>query len=396
MAQVSEAKVPTAVDEVPPGTVCSGCGQEGKIECPICAKLKAPKIYYCSQECFKQNFNNHASVHQLYMKVSKFVPPPFNYTGTLRPHYVSPRRKVPDHIPKPDYAEHGDPISERISSRGYTTPIYTQQEIEGIRLACQKSREVLDMAANMIKPGVLPEDIDAAVHNMCIEMGAYPSPLNYKGFPKSCCISVNEVICHGIPDFRPLQNGDIVNIDISVYYKGYHGDVNETFVVGEVDEVGKQLIKTSYFALEEAIKIVRPGTLFRDFGEVISSYCQRNGKFSVVRSYGGHGIGELFHCAPNIPHYAKNKAVGACRPGMIFTIEPMVNEGTYQDVTWPDDWTVATADGKRSAQFEHTILVTKDGCEVLTARTSKSKKQWWEEEAETAAGATTEATEAKE
>jgi methionyl aminopeptidase len=185
------------------------------------------------------------------------------------------------------------------------------------------------------------------------------------------------VICHGIPDARPLEDGDIVNIDVTVYYQGVHSDLNETHTVGEVDEKYKKLIKCSHDSLMKAIEIAKPGTFFRDFGGVISKFAKAEG-YSVVKSYCGHGIGTLFHSAPNVPHYAKNKAIGILKPGMCFTIEPMINEGTWKDTTWPDDWTSVTVDGKRSAQFEHTLLVTETGCEILTARTSESPKLPWE------------------
>ena len=358
----------------------AGCGKPGTMQCPICLKLKAPVTPFCSQDCFKSNFAKHASVHVLYLAVNKFTPPAFQYTGTMRPAYVSPRRSVPDHIKKPDYAITGDPISERLQKAGFTTPVYTPQQIKGIRAACELARRVLDMAANvcivvglavsgraclwllrcgvlyrsereplrqpftshlvslsrrgqMVKPGVLPEDIDVAVHNMTVENNAYPSPLNYYDFPKACCISVNEVVCHGIPDFRPLQDGDIVNVDISCYLNGYHGDVNETYTCGKVDDKSKALIKASHDSMMAAINEVKPNILFRDFGNTISSVCRRAG-FSSARAYCGHGIGELLHAAPNIPHYANNKAMGSCRPGMVFTIEPMVNAGTWKELTW--------------------------------------------------------------
>jgi methionyl aminopeptidase len=229
----------------------------------------------------------------------------------------------------------------------------------------------------MVKPGVTTEEIDALVHNLTIECGAYPSPLNYRGFPKSCCTSINEVICHGIPDVRPLEDGDIVNIDISVYYKGFHADLNETFLVGNVDQSSKMLVKASYDSLMKSIEFAKPGVLFREFGSIITQVVKKHG-LSVVKSYCGHGVGELFHCAPNIPHYAKNKAVGTLKPGMAFTIEPMINAGAWNDLTWPDDWTAVTIDGKRSAQFEHTMVVTETGVEVLTARTADSVPFWWE------------------
>ncbi|KAF3975645.1 hypothetical protein CMV_001124, partial [Castanea mollissima] len=190
----------------------------------------------------------------------------------------------------------------------------------------------------------------------------YPSPLNYHSFPKSCCTSVNEVICHGIPDARKLEDGDIVNVDVSVYYKGVHGDLNETYFVGNVDEESRRLVQCTYESLEKAIAIVKPGVRFREIGEVINRHTTMSG-FSVVKSYCGHGIGELFHCAPNIPHYGRNKAVGVMKAGQTFTIEPMINAGVWRDRMWPDGWTAVTADGKRSAQFEHTLLVTETGVE---------------------------------
>jgi len=250
-------------------------------------------------------------------------------------------------------------------------------EIECIRVACRLGREILDIAGKMARPGVTTEAIDKVVHEETIKRNAYPSPLNYKFFPKSCCTSVNEVICHGIPDYRPLEEGDIVNIDVSVYYKGVHGDLNETFLVGKVDEESKRLVKTTYESLMNAVAEVRNGTLVRDIGNVIAKTVQPQG-FQIVKSYCGHGVGKLFHCPPTVPHYSKNKAVGVLRPGMIFTIEPMINAGTWRDETWPDKWTSVTTDGKRSAQFEHTLLVTETGCEILTARTASSVPLWWE------------------
>ena len=184
------------------------------------------------------------------------------------------------------------------------------------------------------------------------------------------CTSVNEVICHGIPDQRRLEDGDIVNIDVTLYHGGYHGDLNETYYVGSkaaADPDTVRVVETSRECLDNAIALVRPGMKFSDPGNVIEKHAKgRN--CSVVRTYCGHGVHELFHATPNVPHYAKSKAVGTAKPGMCFTIEPMINLGTYRDKTWPDDWTSTTADGMKSAQFEHTLLVTEDGVEVLTAR----------------------------
>jgi methionyl aminopeptidase len=199
---------------------------------------------------------------------------------------------------------------------------------------------------------------------------SYPSPLNYCHFPKSVCTSVNEVICHGIPDHRPLEDGDILNIDISLYHGGFHADLNETYYIGpsaakNPDNV--RVVEAARNCLDEAIKLVKPGALFRDYGNTIERVAKSHG-CQVVKTYCGHGVNTLFHCAPNVPHYAKNKAVGEAKPGMCFTIEPMITLGSYKDKTWPDDWTSVTVDGLRTAQFEHTLMVTETGVEVLTAR----------------------------
>ena len=176
---------------------------------------------------------------------------------------------------------------------------------------------------------------------------------------------------HVIPDKRPLKDGDIVNLDVTVFHHGYHGDLNETYLVGNVDKKGKKLVEKTYNSLMKAIDICKPGVKISEIGNVIGEYIEQEG-FSVVKNYIGHGIGKLFHTLPNVLHYKKNNAFGVMKPGMIFTIEPMVNEGTYKNVKWLDNWTVVTEDGKRSAQFEHTLLITDDGVEVLTARNENS------------------------
>jgi len=238
-----------------------------------------------------------------------------------------------------------------------------------MRKVCRLAREVLDIAARELKPGVTTDHIDKVVHDACMERDSYPSPLNYCHFPKSVCTSVNEVICHGIPDHRPLEDGDIVNIDVTLYHGGFHGDLNETYYVGSAaknpDNV--RVVEASRECLNEAIKLVKPGALFRDYGNTIEKVAKSR-NCQVVKTYCGHGINQLFHCAPNVPHYARNKAVGEAKPGMCFTIEPMITLGNYKDKTWPDDWTSVTVDGSQTAQFEHTLLVTETGVEVLTAR----------------------------
>ncbi|QDZ23099.1 methionine aminopeptidase [Chloropicon primus] len=307
--------------------------------------------------------------------------PKFLWTGRLRMHRVSPYRMVPESIPKPDYALDGFPTSEvgaEVNAKKGEVPIKSKEEIEGMREACKVAREVLDSATRMIKEGVTTDELDRVVHDTCIELGAYPSPLNYYNFPKSVCSSVNEVVCHGIPDRRELEDGDIVNLDVTCFYKGFHGDLNETHCVGKVSEKHKKLVRTAHECMEKAIAMVRPGVRFRDLGTPISQHAKANG-FSVVRDYCGHGIGNLFHCAPTIPHYEKNKTPGTMRAGMTFTIEPMINEGSKHCVTWPDGWTAVTRDGKRSAQFEQTLLCTENGCEILTARTPNSTPLWWHE-----------------
>ena len=298
--------------------------------------------------------------------------------------------QIPAHIPKTDYAVTSIPESERRDRRANTSiRVYTPEEIDGIRAACQIGRLALDAVGNAIRVGVTTAELDRICHEVHVENGAYPSPLNYYKFPCSVCTSVNEVICHGIPDMRELQDGDIVNIDVSTYFGGYHGDLNETFFVGNVDEAGRHLVRTAFGCLSAALDEValspqpsistdrparspppgsprppnlrtmrrpqvKPGCMYRDLGKVITKHAEKN-KCSVVRTYCGHGIGELFHTAPNVPHYAKNKAKGVMQPGHIFTVEPMINLGSYRDLTWPDDWTAVTIDGERSAQFEHTV-----------------------------------------
>ena len=199
-----------------------------------------------------------------------------------------------------------------------------------------------------MKVGTTTEEIDKAVHDYLIENKAYPSPLNYFKFPRSCCTSVNEVICHGIPDTRKLQDGDIVNLDVSCYKDGFHADLNETYCVGNVSESSRLLVEATYDSLMKAIESCKPGKMYREVGNVIAKHVEPLG-FSVVRTYRGHGVGRKFHQEPGVPHYANNKTVGFMRPGHVFTIEPMINAGVWNDVTWNDKWTSTTTDGQRSA-----------------------------------------------
>ncbi|GAB1317691.1 Methionine aminopeptidase 1 [Madurella fahalii] len=364
-------------EEPPTKRKCLGvdCDNDASsLQCPKCLSLGIKDSYFCSQDCFKKNWATHKDIHKQENKTGYFNPfPTFRFTGPLRPVYpLSPRREVPKSIPHPDYAETGIPNGGRV--RGNKIEQLDAKGQEAMRKVCRLAREVLDIAAAALRPGITTDEIDEIVHKACIERNSYPSPLNYNHFPKSVCTSVNEVICHGIPDKRVLLDGDIVNLDVTLYHEGYHGDLNETYYVGDrakADPDSVRVVETARECLEEAIKLVKPGTLFRDFGNVIEAHAKSK-NCSVIRTYVGHGINSIFHCPPNIPHYAKNKAVGECKPGMTFTIEPMIALGKFRDVTWPDNWTSTTIDGKRTAQFEHTLLVTETGVEILTARKADS------------------------
>ena len=303
--------------------------------------------------------------------------PHFKWTGDLRPAMISHDERtfrglltVPKDVVRTDYAETSYPKSEAESRLQQILYELKDSEKEQLRKCCVVSRGALDAVVRAIRPGVVPDELDRICHNYITQHGGYPSPLNYYGFPKSCCISVNEVICHGIPDARPLEKGDIVNIDVTAYIFGYHGDLNETVLVGkpeDVDEKSKHLLKVALECLWRGIDSVKPGTRYRDIGDVVTGHAVRN-NCSVVKTYCGHGINTLFHCAPNVPHYSNNKAVGTMKKGHSFTIEPMINLGDWRDTMWPDGWTAVTKDGSRSAQYEHTMVCTDDGVDVLTAR----------------------------
>jgi methionyl aminopeptidase len=266
---------------------------------------------------------------------------------------------VPAHIQKPPYADTGH--VERRSEPAVKSP----DVIERMRKAGAIAAEVLRLAGEMVRPGITTDDIDAYVHQLCIERGVYPSPLNYQGYPKSVCTSVNEVICHGIPDSRVLQDGDIINLDVTCYVNGVHGDTNATFAVGTIDEESRHLIEVTRECMWRGINVVRPGVPLYEIGRAIESHAKSH-KMGVVRAFIGHGIGEQFHTDIQILHYYEPRNGLLMRPGMTFTIEPMITLGSEKHRMWDDDWTAVTIDGKRTAQFEHTVLVTDDGVEVLT------------------------------
>jgi methionyl aminopeptidase len=276
------------------------------------------------------------------------------------PGRVSPRRPVPAHIARPEYVDRPAPAP-------YTGPAVQDPEtIEAMRVAGRIAALALQEVGRAVAPGVTTDELDRIGHEVLLDHGAYPSTLGYRGFPKSLCTSVNEVICHGIPDDRPLVEGDIVNVDITAYVGGVHGDTNATFIVGEVDEESRLLVERTREALQRAIRAALPGRQVNVIGRVIESYAGRFG-YGVVRDYTGHGIGTAFHSGLIIPHYdAAPDHDDVIEPGMTFTIEPMLNLGTPDWRMWDDGWTVVTADGRRSAQFEHTVLVTESGPEILT------------------------------
>lgn len=302
----------------------------------------------------------------------------FSFTGPLRPGHVTPGGDVPEGIARPNYANSGIP-SERAPRVPWDIEVKDADTIKRMRVAGRLAREVLDAAGRAVCVGATTDDIDRVVHAETISRGAYPSPLNYNRFPKSCCTSINEVVCHGIPDDTTLADGDIINVDVTIFYDGVHGDCSEMFLVGNVDDQGKRLVRTTYDCLQAAIDICGPEVPFKNIGTPIERVASEAG-FSVVRNFCGHGIGEIFHTTPNVLHCDNNEPAGIMRPGITFTIEPMINEGTHKNVTWPDDWTCTTLDGMRSSQFEHTLLVTENGVEALTGKIESSPKFFWEEQ----------------
>lgn len=278
----------------------------------------------------------------------------------IRQALVSPGRAVPPSIARPPYARNGgDP------GRSTMSAIRTPDEIVAMRRANRLAADILLHAGAFVEPGITTDRLDQMVHDKTVELGGYPSPLGYRGFPKSVCTSINEVICHGIPDSRPLAEGDIVNVDVTIYIDGVHGDTSMTFAVGQVDEWSRVLITQTKVALDKAIEAVKPGAPLNVIGQAIETHARKH-NLGVVREFIGHGIGPEFHGSLQIPHYYEPRARRTIEPGMTFTIEPMLTLGNPALGIWDDDWTAVTLDGRRSAQFEHTILVTDTGCDVLT------------------------------
>ena len=277
----------------------------------------------------------------------------------LTPGTVSPTRPVPAHIERPEY------VGKKSPERNTDPWVQTPEVIERMRVAGKIAAQALETGGKAVVPGVTTDEVDRVVHEFLVAHDAYPSTLGYKGFPKSCCTSLNEVICHGIPDSTVIQDGDIVNIDVTAYIGGVHGDTNGTFLAGNVSEEDRLLVERTREATARAIKAVRPGRELNVIGRVIESYAKRFG-YGVVRDFTGHGIGRSFHSGLVVLHYDEPSVDTVLEPGMTFTIEPMITLGTHDYEIWDDGWTVVTKDRKWTAQFEHTLVVTEDGYEILT------------------------------
>jgi methionyl aminopeptidase len=276
----------------------------------------------------------------------------------LHPGRLSPIRPVPANIQRPEYVGKKAPkLGER--------DIKDAGTIARMRVAGRLGAQALEEVGRHVRPGVTTDYLDQVGHDFLVSHGAYPSTLGYRGYPKSLCTSLNEVICHGIPDDTVIGDGDIVNIDITAFIGGVHGDTNATFLAGDVDEESRLLVERTREAMMRGIRAVAPGRPLNAVGRVIESYAKRFG-YGVVRDFTGHGIGTTFHSGLIVPHYDDHSATVTMEAGMTFTIEPMLTLGVISYDIWPDGWTAVTKDRKRTAQFEHTILVTEDGYEILT------------------------------
>ncbi len=280
-------------------------------------------------------------------------------SAPIKPFPVSPLRPVPASIDRPEYVGKPAPAPYQGSH------VQTSETIEKMRIAGRIAARAMHEAAKAIAPGVTTDHLDAVAHEYMLDHGAYPSTLGYRDFPKSCCTSINEVVCHGIPDARPLEDGDLVKIDVTAFKDGVHGDNCGTFFCGDVDDGSRLLTERTQEALNRAIKAVRPGRPVSVIGRVIESYAARFG-YGVVRDYTGHGVHSAFHSGLVILHYDEPRLDTLMQVGMTFTIEPMLTLGDYHSHVWDDGWTVVTNDLSRVAQFEHTLVVTPDGADVLT------------------------------
>lgn len=284
---------------------------------------------------------------------------PKDASGHLIPGRIGPERPVPRSIARPEY------VGRPAPAKHVGGDVYDEPTIDRIRAAGRVAADAIAAVGAAVRPGITTDELDAIGHEVVVAAGAYPSTLGYRGFPKSSCTSVNEVICHGIPDDTALAEGDIVNIDITAYLDGVHGDSNRTFVVGQASDEVAQLVERTELALHRGIKAAMPGRRVNVIGRAIEMYANRFG-YGVVRDFTGHGVGTSFHSGLIIPHYDTDRYDDVIQPGMVFTIEPMLTLGTHEWDMWADDWTVVTRDRSITAQFEHTIVVRETGAEILT------------------------------
>ncbi|WP_449277387.1 type I methionyl aminopeptidase [Leucobacter sp. GX24907] len=285
---------------------------------------------------------------------------PFDTDGQLIPGRIATRRRVPDTIHRPPY------VGKQTPPPYLGDNTYTEEEIARIRAAGRIASQALDAVGEAIRPGITTDEIDRIAHDFVVAHGAYPSTLDYRGYPKSCCTSVNEVVCHGIPDDTVLREGDIVNVDITAYLNGFHGDTNRTFRVGTVAEEVELLIERTHEAMMRGIKAARPGRQVNIIGRVIETYAKRFG-YGVIRDFTGHGVGSSFHSGLIIPHYDSAPLYDdVITPNMVFTVEPMLTLGTHEWDQWDDGWTAVTKDKSLTAQFEHTVVIRENGYEILT------------------------------
>jgi len=334
------------------------CPNAATSKCSFCAdhSVFTP---FCCQACCEKNKREHDEVHRLLMVISVLRSQNANLL-----HFA-------DNISKPGYYYNGLPVSQRTSPTHlarHVPILYTQTEISSIRAACRICRKALDAVAAKITPGVATTVLDGVAHDVIITAGAYPAPYNYYGFSHSVFISVNETMCYGTPSSYKLKDGDIIKVDVAVFFKGFYGGLCETFTVGKADDVSRRLVQTADKAVIAAIQVLRKTkAFFSDFGDAISDVVSSTG-FSVVESYLGHGIGSFLHCEPDIPHYATTSPKILCLPGMVFTIGPIISAGNGCTICDANGLNVISGDQTKSSQFAHTVLVTIGGYEILTAR----------------------------